>query len=341
MLDLYSYSLPTSAIASRPASPRDSSKLFVYHTQTGEWQTDVFRNLPSHLPDKSFLTLNETKVLPVRLMAQVEGKEVELLIFLGESLPSKNQIKATCSRFLKPGSTIQMNKDASAIVLESHEKIFLIQLNFPYAQLEKILLKAGHTPIPPYIQNAPSEDFLRTHYQTVFAKHSGSAAAPTASLHFTHRLFKKLKEGGVPICKCTLSVGLGTFAPLLPEHLASKKLYEEHYEISSANWTKIQKLKKEGYAAVAVGSTVTRTLETLACTHQLRGATDLLITPPFDFQMVDHLITNFHVPQSSLMHMVEAFLQHKKAPHHLKELYQIALKENFRFYSFGDAMLLL
>ena len=166
-------------------------------------------------------------------------------------------------------------------------------------------------------------------------------AAPTASLHFTDRVLKNLDEAGIPQHRLTLHIGLGTFAPVLPEHLENKTLYEESYEIEPERVWGIESAKTEGKLCTAVGTTSVRTLESFARTRANSGRTDLFIFPPFKFQMVDQLLTNFHLPASSLMMLVEAFLQHKGAKRHLKDLYQIAIQEKFRFYSFGDCMLIL
>ncbi len=205
-----------------------------------------------------------------------------------------------------------------------------------------MLARIGEMPIPRYIQECPlTEEELRKKYQTVFAKKPGSVAAPTASLHFTPRLFKKLEESGVDSAFVTLHVGLGTFAPVLPEHLESRTLYQELYEIPERSAKKIEAHRAAGNPIFAVGTTSTRTLESWAKKGALKGTTDLFILPPYSFKKVDGLLTNFHIPGSSLMMLVEAFLQHKKAKRHLKELYEIALEKDFRFYSFGDGMLIL
>ena len=197
-------------------------------------------------------------------------------------------------------------------------------------------------PVPLYLKRTPlKRNQLLKKYQTIFAKHEGSSAAPTASLHFTDRVFNKLRKKNIKKYFVTLHVGLGTFAPITDENLKTKKLHEEYFEIDQPVLQSIRKAKKEGKKLVAVGTTVVRTLESLARDSSPSGKTDLFIYPPYSFKTVDNLITNFHLPKSSLMMLVEAFLQYKKSKRRLFELYNIAIKNNFRFYSFGDAMLIV
>lgn len=339
-MDLYTYTLAATSIAKRPAAPRDSSKLLIYNTQTDEVKINSFINLAQFLPKNSFLVMNETKVLPARVDAKRGNESIEMLILPSEVDYKKNTIKATANKRLRCGQIISIKKAYELKVIEDTEKAFTFQALFDIHKLPKLLLEIGHTPIPNYIESAGlSEAELRKKYQSIFAKNPGSVAAPTASLHFTNRVFKTLEAAGVPKCFLSLHVGLGTFAPVLPEHIASRTLYQEHIEISEKTRTQIEAYKKQGRLCTAVGSTSTRTLESL-----VRGkitSTDLFILAPFEFKMVDQLITNFHLPNSSLMMLVEAFLQSKNSKRHLKELYAIALQNQFHFYSFGDSMLIL
>lgn len=339
-MDLYSYALPQASIAKLPASPRDSSKLLIYKTQSNEVIIDRFIHLAKYLPPKSFLVMNETKVVPARVEAQRGTDEIEMLILPSEVDYTTNTIKATANKRLRCGQRISLKKGTELEVVEDTAKAFTLKALFDLHKLPQLLLEIGHTPIPHYIEDAGlSEAELRKKYQSIFAKNPGSVAAPTASLHFTNRVFKSLETAGVPQCFVTLHVGLGTFAPVLPEHLATRTLYEEHLSVPKQTLDRIKAYKKQGRLCTAVGTTSTRTLESLA-----RGKTEsttLFILPPFEFQMVDQLITNFHLPNSSLMMLVEAFLQSKDSKRHLKELYAIALENDFRFYSFGDSMLIL
>ncbi len=343
MDSLYEYTLPDAQIAKQPASPRDSSKLLIYDSRNDTVILDTYFNLHKHLPKDSLLVMNESKVLPCRVFGKgPKGEDLELLVMTNEWTPKDTVLLATVNKKLHPGELVHLPHGHTLTVLESQEKIFKFSADFELAKLPAILARIGEMPIPKYIQACPlSEEELRKKYQTIFAKKPGSVAAPTASLHFTPRLFKKLKEAGTKTTFVTLHVGLGTFAPVLPEHLATHTLYKELYDIPQASAVQIKKHKTAGKPVVAVGTTSTRTLETWAKTNTLKGPTDLFILPPYPFEVLDGLLTNFHIPGSSLMMLVEAFLQSKKAKRHLKDLYTIALKNDFRFYSFGDGMLIL
>lgn len=342
MDSIYLYTLPENRIAQKPASPRDSSNLLVYKTATDEIFFDTFNHLDRYLPSDTLLVMNESKVLPCRVHA-VSGKgPIELLVMTNEWKPGDSVLLATCNKKLHPGERVDLSDGHTLTVLESHEKIFRFHPDFDLKTLPEVLAQIGEMPVPLYIQNCPlTETEKRKKYQTVFAKTPGSVAAPTASLHFTERVFKKLSAAGVEKTFLTLHVGLGTFAPVLPEHFETKTLYKEYYEIPKNSSEKIQQHKKGSKPIIAVGTTATRTLESFARSGELIDSTNLFILPPYSFQVLDGLLTNFHVPGSSLMMLVEAFLQHKQAKKHLKEIYELALEKDFRFYSFGDSMLIL
>ncbi len=343
LLEEYKYPLPQELISNSPANPRDSSKLFVYDTANDKITIDKFINIDKYLPADSFLVMNQTKVLPVRVACKDEQNEyVELLILTNEIFPKDKYVKAIASRKILPGEKIFINKNYFLELFNSDQKIFLFKANFEIDKLKEILLRFGKTPIPSYIENHKlNEKELRKRYQSIFAKHPGSTAAPTASLHFTNRVFKKLDNKNIERLFVTLHVGLGTFSTLLPEHFEENKLFEEHYEIDKKVADKIEKLKKSGKKLVAVGTTSVRTLESFARNKKLKSGTDIFIHRPFKFKNVDCLITNFHVPKSSLMLLVEAFLQSKKSKRKLTELYKYAIINSFRFYSFGDSMLII
>ncbi|QQR55338.1 tRNA preQ1(34) S-adenosylmethionine ribosyltransferase-isomerase QueA [Candidatus Peregrinibacteria bacterium] len=343
MDSLYTYTLPERCIAQTPASPRDHSKLLIYDTASGAVSFDRYLNLDRYLPQDSLLVMNESKVLPCRVPVKGPKNEpLELLVMSNEWKPSNTVLLATVNKKLQPGERLALPQGHRLTVLESTEKIFRFKASFNLARLPEVLARIGQMPVPRYIKDCPlTEEELRKKYQTVFAKKPGSVAAPTASLHFTPRLFKKLKKKGHELAFVTLHVGLGTFAPVLPEHLESRTLYKEYYEIPENSRIQIEKHKAAGKPIFAVGTTSTRTLEAWAETGANKGPTELFILPPYPFQVLDGLLTNFHIPGSSLMMLVEAFLQHKKAKHHLKDLYASALEKEFRFYSFGDGMLIL
>jgi len=393
----YNYYLPPELIAKQPATPRDSSRLFIYDTKTDEIVFDKFNNLDKYLPKKSFLVMNDTKVLPARVeMKKATGGKVRVLFLVNEIMSSsqyqvlsieQNTIRIFVDRKVDVGDKLFFDSQYFVTVIGQGEHIFTVQFDFSIGELFRILEKKGTMPIPLYIKNSPlSRNDLLHKYQTIFARVpvgtrliGRSAAAPTASLHFTNRLLSKLEKKRINKTFITLHVGMGTFASVTDVNIRQKKLHEEYFEINNETLQLINLMKQEGKKLVAVGTTVVRTLESAEISlRQGRGQlesvmkrghsgeeqsddsriklrrfwtsqngkdtfiskTDLFIQSGFKFQYVDSLITNFHLPGSSLMMLVEAFLQHKQAKHHLVNLYQIAIKEKFRFYSFGDGMLI-
>jgi len=349
-LELYSYNLPKEKIANQPAKPRDFSKLFVYDTLEDKIYFDIFLNLDRYLPKNSFLVLNNTKVLPARVeMLKETGGKVKVLFLVDEALNENSKlIKGLVNKKLNLKEKIYFPNKKDFIEVVSQEKnIFTFSLKTDLNKFLKLLNLYGEAPLPPYIKNTPlTKKEAKEKYQTIFAKKLGSVAAPTASFHFTKRVFKKLKRKGIEHFFITLHVGLGTFMPISEENIKKRKLHKEYWEIETSIYKKILKLKQKK-KLIAVGTTTTRLLETLVrkklnlSKKILRGTTELFIFPPFKFKMIDGLITNFHLPKTSLMMLVEAFLQFKNSKRHLKELYEIAIENDFRFYSFGDAMLIL
>jgi len=396
-INQFDYYLPPESIAKQPAVPRDYSRLFVYDTKTNEIVFDKFYNLDKYLPKKSFLVMNDTKVLPARVeMKKATGGKVRVLFLVNEIMSSsqyqvlsieQNTIRIFVDRKVDVGDKLFFNSQYFVTVTAQEEHIFTVQFDFSIGELFRILEKKGTMPIPLYIKNSPlSRNDLLHKYQTIFARVpvgtrliGRSAAAPTASLHFTNRLLSKLEKKRINKTFITLHVGMGTFASVTDVNIRQKKLHEEYFEINNETLQLINLMKQERKKLVAVGTTVVRTLESAEISlRQGRGQlesvmkrghsgeeqsddsriklrrfwtsqngkdtfiskTDLFIQSGFKFQYVDSLITNFHLPGSSLMMLVEAFLQHKQAKHHLVNLYQIAIKEKFRFYSFGDGMLI-
>ena len=377
-LDNYDYFLPEKNLALSPAVPRDSSKLLIYNSVSGEIIFDRFYNLDKYLPNNSFMVMNNTRVLPARVTllrqgfgGQAKGKVV-ILFLVNEIID--NIIPVMVDRKINVGEKVFLDSKNYLKVITQKENIFNLEFHFSRNHLFDLLRKYGTMPIPPYLKKSPlKRDELLEKYQTIFAKTDGSAAAPTASLHFTDSVFNKLKKKGIEKYFITLHVGMGTFAPIDENNIKQKKLHEEYYEIDKETLQCIDTLKSQGKKLVAVGTTVVRTIESIARQHVFSSATpprgplaipqkqlssllksrtqnlksniysktDLFIFPPYDFKLVDIMITNFHLPKSSLMMLVEAFLQFKGAKNSLVELYEIAIKNNFRFYSFGDAMLIL
>lgn len=357
----YDYYLPKKNLALTPVNLRDSSKLFVYNTKKDKIQFDYFYNLDKYLPKNSFLVLNNTKVIPARIILRKQTAGKVIALFLVNEPTKSQEIKIMADRKVNIGEKLFINDKYFFQVIDQKKHFFTLKYDFSKEKLFQLLRNYGAMPIPLYLKKSPlKRDQLFEKYQTIFAKNEGSAAAPTASLHFTKRVFKRLEKKGIEKFFITLHVGLGTFAPITEENLQLKKLHEEYYQVNEEVWKKINLLKSKGKKLVGVGTTVVRTIESevqrrnfltqLGPLHPKSAKnlslspflkTDLFIFPPYDFKMIDILITNFHLPKSSLMMLVSAFLEYKKAKKSLVELYNIAIKNDFRFYSFGDAMLVI
>ena len=336
---LYHYALPPELIARTPASPRDSARLLVYDRKNDHVTFDTFHNLGNYLPSNTVLVLNNTKVFPARMMLRKStGGKVEAL-YLSEN---GNHITVLATGKFQAGDILQWEAGHTFTVMERNGKEAIFLPSFPIALLPSLLERFGAIPLPPYIEKSPlSESDRRREYQTVFAKDNGSIAAPTAGLHFTEALLESLKSSGIDIEYVALHVHLGTFAPLEEHQWNNKQLHTEHYVIAPDTAERLNAAKKEGRPIVAVGTTTVRTLES-ACAassvlHNLHGDTSIFITEDSPLHFVDHLITNFHLPGTSLLMLVAAFTGREK----LLELYQKAIAEKMRFYSFGDGMLVV
>ncbi len=373
ILAKYDYPLCEEQIANEPASPRDHSKLLRISRQTGKLQDYHFYDLPDLLTANDVLVLNETKVFSARLLGKKQsGGKVELLLIKQDNL---NTFEAISKPGLKMGQRLffprrNLLDDAGNLSADLDTSDFLqaeviwrdtesakVQVRFSQsgASLLSEIDLCGFTPLPPYIHPTQTEEKIKEEYQTVYAKEEGSAAAPTAGLHFTEELLSKLQAKGVQIEKVTLHVGLGTFAKLTSENLENKTLHSEYYEITAETAQRLNQAKKAGKRIIAVGTTSTRTLESavlLSQNHQelLAAAkeTNIFIDPPYKFNFIDALITNFHLPKSSLLMLVSAFCT---APNTTEEFtnflatsvgqaYTHALAHDYRFFSFGDAMLI-
>lgn len=334
IIDKYDYKFPQELIAQKPAHPRDSAKLLIYNRQTKTVSFDMFRNIGKYLPAKTVLVLNETKVLPARFeVSKPTGGKIKLLYLRG----SKNKFTALSPKKIKIGEALQVGKQkitVSKILEDGYE--FTASKNF---NILKILEKHGSAPLPPYIKHSPlTKAEIKKEYQTVFAKKNGSVAAPTASLHFTKKLLGELKKTGIKEEKVTLHVGLGTFATLTEENIKNGKLHKEYFEVSESTAKRLNKEKKNGAFILPVGTTALRTLESVfPKTSKLSGETDIFIKEGDKLKFADGLITNFHVPKSSLIMLVSALVGREKT----LELYNLAIKNKFRLFSFGDAMLIL
>lgn len=343
MKDIYWYDLPERLIAQKPTDPRDSSKLLVYETHTNSLLIDSFSNLAHHFPTSLTITFNDAKVVPARvtLLKKTGGKLVVLFLINEWIMAPNGPIPCFFDRQARVGDILYFSDRSFVTVQKQDNQLFFVSWSGSPEELLRKLDAFGTMPIPPYIKHSPlSRDELFEKYQTVFAKSTGSSAAPTASLHFTPAVFQSLDDKGIQKVNTTLHIGLGTFAPLTEKNMRENKLHAEWYEISADAAIKIKNAKD----ILAVGTTVVRTLESYAqqgvVGNSHSGSTELFIRPGFKFQLVNRMITNFHLPSSSLMMLVDAFLAYKKAPKRIIELYEFAMKNEFRFYSFGDAMLI-
>lgn len=344
MKEEYWYNLPKERIAQKPASPRDSNRLLVYETQKNKLSLDYFYHLDRYLDSSSVITLNDSRVVPVRItMYKQTGGKIVTLFLINEWIHNPTApIPCFFDRKGSVGEKLYFEDKSFVTIQSQKEGLFYVDwIGRPEALISKLDVY-GVMPIPPYIKKTPlSREELLDQYQTIFAKKQGSSAAPTASLHFTQRLFDHLEKKGVTKKYVTLHVGMGTFAPLTEKNLHDNTLHTEWYEVAQATYDDIASAKRKGKKIIAVGTTVTRTLESVVKNNVFVGKTNLFIRPPYQFRVVDGLVTNFHLPGSSLMMLVDAFLEYKRSKKRIMELYDVAIKNKMMFYSFGDAMLIL
>ncbi len=336
LLSDYDYPIAPENITLVPREPRDSAKLLVYKKSTGTVTLDTYAHLAEYLPKNALLVFNDTKVIPARLYAhKATGGKVELLCT--EVSPMINQCKALTNRRLRIGDVLTSFESTLTVTGKTDtEYIFSVS-----PSIEALVQAHGTTPIPPYLKQTPlSEDELRIRYQTMFAKYDGSAAAPTASLHFTPELMHSLHNAGIAHTTITLHVSLGTFAPLTASAVAEGKLHEEWYSISEASARALNEAKLEGRPIIPVGTTALRTIESATDETGMvipgTATTRLFITPGYVHKITRGLITNFHVPKSSLLMLVASLIGREK----LFELYAYAKNNDFTFFSFGDGMLI-
>lgn len=329
----YDYDFPAKLVAQQPANPRDSARLLVYDRKTEQLSHRSFRELPEILEPGSVLVLNDTKVVTARFEAKKDTGGAVRILFLRER---GARFEALADRTLEIGSRVRLPGRRSLLVVSRDGGTYVLEPDFE--NLSGFLARYGTVPLPPYIKTRPlSRSATREAYQSVVASKEGSAAAPTASLHLTKRLVKKLESRGIHVVTVTLHVGLGTFATLTGEQISSGSLHHEWYEVPKSAEKAILKAKKGGKPVVAVGTTVTRALESAARGGFKAGSgeTNLFIRPGYEFQVVDQLVTNFHVPRSSLMQLVASLTGREE----LLRIYKQAVREGYRLFSFGDAML--
>lgn len=332
--DFY-YDLPEELIAQTPAEPRDSSRLLVYDRESDSLSHNHFYDLPSFLRKGDLLVINNTRVIPARIFGHIDGKETtfEILLLKRKDYTHWEALMRP-ARKAKKGSVVKISDELSATVEEIDDYgIRTVSFSFD-GVFEDILARVGNMPLPPYIHETLKD---KERYQTVYSKINGSAAAPTAGLHFTPELMEKLKAQGVEFETVLLHIGLGTFRPVKSENILDHDMHSEYYEMTEETAEKINAAKREGRRVIAVGTTSVRTLETVAdengFVHAGKGNTKIFIYPGYKFKAVDALITNFHLPESTLIMLVSAFLGREKT----LEIYNTAVKEKYRFFSFGDS----
>jgi S-adenosylmethionine:tRNA ribosyltransferase-isomerase len=336
----FDYDLPEAFIAQTPVEPRDLSRLFVLHRDTGALEHRLFREIGDYLRKGDLLVLNQTRVIPARIYARkFTGGRVELLLLRRRDRLTWEALVGGKGLHVGSKARVENGPEAEVVeVLEGSER--LLKFSDP---IEPYFPKVGNVPLPPYIHEKLSDP---ERYQTVYAHEPGSAAAPTAGLHFTPELLKKLQKKGVKIAYVTLHVGLDTFAPVTEDSPEEHKIHTEWCELPLETADAINKTRELGGRVIAVGTTSVRTLESASRHSYLgrfpkiapySGQTDLFILPGFRFTLVDAMITNFHLPKSTLIMLVSAFAGRER----ILEAYELAKREGYRFYSFGDAMLIL
>ncbi len=341
----YDYDLPEDLIAKKPASKRDHSKLFVLDRKTATFTHKIFYQIVDYLSPNDLLVLNNTKVIESRIFGEKEtGGKVEILLL--KKIEEKIwQATVSPSKRIRKGSKIIIGESYAVVEEDLEQNIKQLRF-FCEDDFSLFLKKYGNTPLPPYIASRLSDEEKKDpnilqRYQTIYASKEGAAAAPTAGLHFTKEIFEKLRHKGIEITYITLHTGIGTFKPVKVEKITDHKMAEEEYEINPETAQKILKAKENGKRIVAVGTTVTRCLEDcFAKNNKIVSTKDeakIFIYPPFEFRVVDALITNFHFPKSTLLMLVSAFAGREL----ILNAYREAIEKKYRFYSFGDAMLIV
>lgn len=335
----YDYDLPEELIAQDPLEDRSSSRLMVLDRQTGDVEHRHFTDILEYLHPGDCLVINNTKVIPARLFGVKEDTQAKIEVLLLKR--KENDIWETLvkpGKKAKPGTKLVFGDGllTAEVVDVVEEGNRLIQFHYD-GIFEEILDQLGQMPLPPYITHQLKD---KNRYQTVYAKYDGSAAAPTAGLHFTKELLQKVKDMGVDIAEVTLHVGLGTFRPVKVDNVLDHHMHSEFYMVSQEAADKINRAKESGHRVIAVGTTSTRTLEAAADENghlqETSGWTEIFIYPGYQFKVIDALITNFHLPQSTLVMLVSALAGRE----HVLHAYETAVKEKYRFFSFGDAMLI-
>ncbi|HOJ87395.1 MAG TPA: tRNA preQ1(34) S-adenosylmethionine ribosyltransferase-isomerase QueA [Pseudothermotoga sp.] len=324
----FDYQLPEELIAQTPAEPRDTSRLMILRRDGKTIEHRIFRQIVDYLNPGDLLVINNTRVIPARLFAKKNDSTIE--VFLLQRIDTflwNCMVKP--GKKVKPGDVLSFGDFTALCVDRTQEGTRILKFD----ATDDEILSIGNAPLPPYVHSKIPLD----RYQTVYAKVNGAVAAPTAGLHFTHELMDRIRKQGVNIAEITLHVGIGTFRPVKTEDITQHRIHSEIYNIPTRTLNLIEDTKSSGGRVIAVGTTVVRTLEQYALNGRTEGETTLFIYPPYDFKIVDVLLTNFHLPKSTLLMLVAAFAGYEFTMH----AYQEAIRQRYRFYSFGDAMLIL
>lgn len=341
-IDQFDYHLPQEQIAQRPLRLRRDSRLLVYDRREDRIEHRRFLELPDLLPPNVLLVLNNSRVIPGRLWGTKEagGARIEVLLLenLGES---RWKVVANRAKRLREGLSVAFTDEVRAGVEEClPDGQFVFRFNLTPHEFEEFLERTGEMPLPPYIKRPEPESHDRERYQTVYAKEQGSSAAPTAGLHFDHEMLDALRERGIETVEVTLHVGLDTWKPMTEENVEDHRIHSEFIRVTDQTAERVNQARKGDRKVLAVGTTSVRSLESAGCVDgtvkQFEGRTSLFITPGYRFKVVDMMLTNFHLPRSTLLLLVAAFLGEDR----WRRVYEEAVRENYRFYSYGDAMLI-
>ncbi len=339
----FDYDLPQELIAKYPIDKRDHSRLMIINREQRKFEHKHFYDLPDYLKSGDLLILNATKVYPARLHAVKDRTEAKVELFLLRELSNNLwEVMVKPARKVRIGNKLTITEDLQCDVIDntvSGGRVVRFK-DISQEELYKVIDELGESPLPPYIDRDPTPQDKQK-YQTVYARRRGAVAAPTAGLHFTDELLHKIKSKGVKIQEIVLHIGLGTFRPVTVEDLSRHRMDSEYYEVGPDTAIAINEAKRKNKRVIAVGTSVVRTLETVTVSgFQItpsKGWTDKFIYPPYEFKMVDAMVTNFHQPKSTLLMQVSAFADHEL----IMKAYKAAIKKKYRFFSYGDAMLII
>ena len=329
----FDYDLPEDLIAQYPCEKRDEARLLVVDRHSRQISHDIFHNIGRYLPASSLVVVNNSKVIQARLLGEKERSGGQVEVFILKQVQGRRfEAMLRPLKKIRDGEVLLFPGGVTAVVVDRDARL----VEFDRDDVLKVLEKIGHIPLPPYIRRA-DEDSDRVNYQTVYAKYAGSVAAPTAGLHFTQPLLDSLKQAGHDVAEVTLHVNYGTFKPVEVEDITSHPMHVEHYEIPAPALRKLAAARAGQQKLVAVGTTSCRTLEAFARTGKAEGDTDIFLYPGADFRMTEVLVTNFHLPRSTLFMLVSAF----GGLDLIRRAYEEAVRQKYRFYSYGDAMIVL